>query len=178
MGGSELSKLARAASISVGLSFGVLLLIDRFCWKWRWFRLAASIRTPVLHGRWVGTLRSSHTAYKKTYPIVIEFKQTLHRVSVRYFDKNAITHSRLAGFSNFEFGDSVVLICVYYNQPITKKQPPLQPHSGVMELYFDDAIEQMKGTYYNDPHQRQTMGEMALRRTSNGLLGRFEDAND
>lgn len=174
-GASQSARLFRAASGAFGISFAGFLMIDRYVWRLPLFRLIAGIKTPVLHGRWEGTLHSSYSEHKLAHPVVIEIRQTLHRTSLRYYDENAITHSRLVGFSTFEPEGSIVLLCVYYNQPIVTNQASLQAHSGVMELYFDDDGEIMNGVYYNNPHQRVTYGHMALRLESRQLLGRFKE---
>jgi hypothetical protein len=165
--------LAKAALTSLGVSFGFVLLVEKYFWKWRWFRFVAGIHVPYVHGRWAGVLRSSFSKHREDHPIILEFHQTLHHLTIWYYDVNAVTHSRLAGFCQRELGGPIIILSVYFNQPIKTNEKKLQAHSGTMELYIDPPGKRINGIYYNNPHQRSTYGHMELKFIGRTLRSQF-----
>jgi hypothetical protein len=172
--GINLKLLGKACLSAFGPAFLIVLLINRYIWKWRWFRLIAGIRTPCVHGRWEGYLLSTYTNHKQQHEIAVEFWQTLQKIQIWYYDENAITRSLIADFVLDAEGGPMRIYCVYLNQPIRTHQPTLQYHQGVMDLYVDDEAREIHGTYYNNPHQRATHGEMRLSFVSRKLRKKFK----
>ena len=174
--GIKIRLIGRSCLLAFAPAFLVVLLINTYVWRWRWFRLLAGIRTPCVYGRWEGFLRSTYTKHKKKHKIAVEFWQTLHRMRVWYYDENAITHSIIADFVLDADGGPMRIFCIYQNQPIRTHQTTLQYHHGVMELYVDDEAREIRGTYYNNPHQRATYGEMYLTFVGRRLRKKFKPA--
>jgi len=171
----QLVPAIKAAITALGASFGFVYLVERYIWTWKLFRLLVGIKVPFVHGRWAGFMYSSVSQHKQKYKIILEFHQSLHQLVVWYYDKNAITQSRLAGFAlNDQDGGPATIHCVYQNQPVNTSMRDVQAHSGTMELYLDQSGSKIKGIYYNNPHQRPTYGNMELSLLGRKLLGRFE----
>lgn len=172
--GINIKLIGRACLSAFGPAFLMVLLINKYMWRWSWFRLLAGIRTPCVHGRWEGFLRSTYTQHKKKHKIAVEFWQTLRRIRVWYYDDNAITHSIIADFVIDTEGGPTHIFCIYQNQPVRTHQVTLQYHHGVMDLYVDDEAHEIRGTYYNNPHQRATYGEMYLTFVGRKLRKKFK----
>lgn len=172
--GIDIKQLGKACLSAFGPAFFVILLINRYIWRWRWFRFISGIRTPCVHGRWEGYLLSTYTQHSKKHDITVEFWQTLRKIQVWYYDENAVTRSLIADFVMDAEGGPIRIYCIYLNQPIRTHQTTLQYHQGVMDLYVDDDAQMIRGTYYNNPHQRNTYGEMHLRFVNRKLLKRFK----
>jgi hypothetical protein len=168
--------LLKAVSSAFGPMFVGVWVINKYAWRWYWFRKILGIKLPYIHGRWKGYIRSSFTQHSVRNPIVIEIWQELDEIRLWYFDKNAVTKSLIAGFALEHEAAPPRLYCVYYNEPIRTDQKKLQPHNGVMEFFITSKDKQMKGVYYNNPHQRPTYGEIHLEFVNRKLLGGFEDA--
>jgi len=105
----------------------------------------------------------------------VEFWQTLNKIQVWYYDENAVTRSLIADFVMDAEGGPMRIYCIYLNQPIRTHQPTLQYHQGVMDLYVDDDAQEIHGTYYNNPHQRNTHGEMHIKYVNRKLLKKFNN---
>lgn len=173
--GINLKLLGRSCLSAFGPAYLIIILINNYVWRYSWFRLLAGIRTPYIHGRWEGFLKSTYTQHKKKHKIAVEFWQTLRKVHVWYYDENAITHSIIADFVLDTEGGPKRIFCIYQNQPIRTHQEALQHHNGVMDLYIDDEAKEIRGTYYNNPHQRVTHGEIYLTFAERKLRKKFKN---
>ena len=152
----------RAILSSFGPAFLLVLVVNIYIWRWAFFRKILGIKTPYIHGRWEGYIRSIYTEHRQKHTVAVEFWQTLHKINIWYYDENAITNSLVADFSTDAEGGPYRLYCVYRNQPIKTDQKNLQVHSGVMDLLVRDEGKTIIGIYYNNPHQRSTYGEIIL----------------
>lgn len=173
--GIHIKLIGRYLLLAFAPAFLIVLLINNYVWRWRWFRVLAGIRTPCVHGRWEGYLRSTYTQHKKNHEIAVEFWQTLQKIRVWYYDENAITHSLIADFVLDAEGGPMRIFCIYENRPIRTHQTTLQYHQGVMDLYVDDKSQKICGTYYNNPHQRATYGEIYLTFVGRKLQKKFTE---
>lgn len=154
------------------LSYLFLFWIGRWkAWRWRPTRRLLGFPTPFIHGRWEGSIRSTYSKHAVNHPVAAEFSQTIDGINVWYYDVNAITRGLVAGFSRGSEGGPSTLYCVYQNQPIKTDQPKLKTHNGVMELYIEPSETRILGVYYNNPHQRQTYGDIDLRFVGRKLRG-------
>ena len=160
--GIDIKLLGKSLLSAFAPAFLIILIINKYMWRWPWFRFLAGIRTPYIHGRWEGFLRSNYTKHEKKHKIAVEFWQTLRKIHVWYYDENAITHSIIADFVHDVEGGPMRIFCIYQNQPIRNNQTTLQYHQGVMDLHVIDITHAINGTYYNNPHQRSTYGEIYL----------------
>ena len=106
---------------------------------------------------------NAYTQYKKKHRIVIEFSQTLTKTVVWYYDENAITHSIIADIVLDEEGGPAKILCIYDNNPIINKDTGLRRQIGVMELFIVNDENKIKGTYFNNPVQKNTYGQMEIK---------------
>ncbi len=169
----HLVALIKAAFAAIGPAFLVVLAISRYLWRFRLVRGLLGIQIPYIGGRWEGFIRSSFTDHAQEHPVAVEFWQTLGHLTVWYYDANAITSSLIAGFLRENHGGPLRIYAIYRNQPIKTNQRTLQTHSGVMELTIMPNSRRIMGTYYNNPHQRSTYGEIELAWKQRRRLGTF-----
>jgi hypothetical protein len=166
--------LGEAALSAIGPAFLIVLIVDRYLWRFGPVRRALGITVPYIAGRWEGQIMSSFTDHAHSHPVVLEFWQTLSELAVWYYDDNAVTNSLIAAFVRDNQGGPARVYCVYRNQPIRTTSPSLQTHNGVMELIVEPAGRSIVGTYYNNPHQRATYGEISVTLVQRKRLGCFE----
>lgn len=150
---------------AVGPTIIGINVFNKYIWKFGFIRKLFAIELPYIEGRWEGTLLSTYTQHKKKHKIVIEFHQTLTRTSVWYYDENAVTHSMIADTVLDEEGGPAKILCIYDNNPIINRDK-LVRHIGVMELFVLADENRIKGTYFNNPIQRNTYGEIDLKLVS------------
>ncbi len=163
-----------ACFFAVGPAIVVVNIFNRHIWKLSFVRKIFSINLPYIEGRWEGTLLSTYTQHKKRHKIVIEFNQTLTRTSVWYYDENAITHSVVADTVLDEDGGPAQVLCIYDNNPIINRDTGLHRHIGVMELFVLADENKIRGTYFNNPVQRNTYGEIDVKFVSRKRLKVFK----
>lgn len=149
-------------------------IFNKYIWKISFIRRMFSIDLPYIEGRWEGTLLSTYTQHKKKHKIVIEFNQTLTRTSVWYYDENAITHSVVADIILNEDGGPAKVLCIYDNNPIKNRDVGLHRHIGVMELFVLADEDKIRGTYFNNPIQKNTYGEINVEFISRKRLKVFK----
>lgn len=152
-----------ACLVAVGPSIVGINIFNNYIWKLGFVRKFFSIDLPYIEGRWEGILLSTYTQYKKKHRIVIEFSQTLTKTVVWYYDENAITHSIIADIVLDEEGGPAKILCIYDNNPIINKDTGLRRHIGVMELFILNDENKIKGTYFNNPVQKNTYGQMEIK---------------
>lgn len=163
-----------ACFFAVGPAIVAVNIFNKHMWKLSFVRKIFSINLPYIEGRWEGTLLSTYTQHKKRHKIVIEFKQTLTRTSVWYYDENAITHSVVADTVLDEDGGPAKVLCIYDNNPIINRDTGLLRHIGVMELFILADENNIRGTYFNNPVQRNTYGEIDVKFVSRKRLKVFK----
>lgn len=169
----NIDNILKASLSAFAPSFLFTVFFRRVAWRWQIFQRLISLKIPVVHGRWTGFILSSFDKHSTRYPVRVEFNQTLDEITSTYFDKNAIHHSLIAHFYLKPEFSSRKLIFVYQNDPIVTRAEELRSHIGVMELYVDSEGKRMKGTYFNNPRERNTYGEIVLSFKSRNFLGRF-----
>lgn len=163
-----------ACFFAVGPAIVGINVFNKYIWKLSIVRKMFSIELPCIEGRWEGTLLSTYTQYKKKHKIVIEFSQTLTRTSVWYYDENAITHSIIADTVLDEDRGPAKILCIYDNNPIINRDTGLHRHIGVMELFVLADENKIKGTYFNNPVQKNTYGEIDIKLVSRKRLKIFK----
>lgn len=167
------SKVVASASFAIGPAFLVVVAFNKWLWRPRLVRKLFGIDTPDVSGRWTGHLRSTYTNHQFDHYMVLEIWQTLTSIDVWYYDQNAVTHSLVAGFVRNGTGGPMRLYSLYLNQPITTQYRTLHTHNGVMDLVVNTEENQITGTYFNNPHQRKTYGEIRVTKESRKRLGSF-----
>lgn len=176
-GFAQLNPSLAISALSFGLApaFFAVVAIDRWLWRVPGLRSILGIQTPVLKGRWTGHLKSSFSQNQREHEVVLEIHQTLSSIDVIYYDVNAVTTSIAATISRSTRGGPFKLYVLYHNTPITTKYADLQGHSGVMDLHIDAPATNLFGTYFNNPFQRNTYGEMRMTFRNRKPIGRFID---
>jgi hypothetical protein len=144
---------------------------QRWFWKVSLIRVILGIKTPYIHGRWKGYLKSSFDNFKTQFPIVIEIHQIYKFIRLTYYDEKAVSHGLLARFI-IEEGTQPKLLCVYRNEPIVASQE-LQMHYGTMILTISREANEMRGVYFNYYLQRGTYGELYVKLESRKLQYKF-----
>lgn len=174
----DVSKVIPALSFALLPAFLVVVLVERYLWRLRIFRTLLSIDTPILVGRWTGNLKSNFTKNSRDHEIAVEIYQTLNSIAVWYYDVNAVTHSITAELQKPTGDGPFRLYVLYFNSPITTQYKDLHGHVGVMDLHIDRDAKSLYGTYFNNPYQRKTYGEMTLEFRQRKTLGKFVDGTD
>ena len=172
--GIRATNIIDACFFAVGPAIVGINIFNKYIWKLSLIRKLFSIDLPYIEGRWEGTLLSTYTQHKKKHKIVIEFSQTLTRTAVWYYDENAITHSVIADTVLDEEGGPPKVLCIYDNNPIINRDAGLRRHIGVMELFVLADENKIKGTYFNNPVQKNTYGEINIKFVSRERLKIFK----
>lgn len=167
-----------AASLAVAPALMVVAFFDRIGWRIRIVRWAFRISRPSISGRWTGFIKSSYSNHSVEHPIVLEIWQTYSSIHVWYFDENAVTSTLLAGFERLESESLFRLLVVYSNRPVRTDQRSLQAHVGVMDLNVSLSSRTLYGTYFNNPRERRTYGELRAVWQSRRRFGAFEEHGD
>ena len=97
-----------------------------------------------------------------------------NRTSVWYYDENAITHSVVSDTVLDEAGGPARILCIYDNNPIVNNDKGIRRHIGVMELFVLADENSIRGTYFNNPVQKKTYGEINITLVSRNRLKVFK----
>jgi hypothetical protein len=168
----DVSRVATSAMTAVGPAFLIVAVFKRYLWHHAPLKRLLDLRVPHIAGRWEGYLLSSLDQHTERVPVVLEFWQTVDRVVVWYYDTRAVTTSVVADFVFEAEGGPINLVCVYRNVPISSRGR-LVEHVGVMQLVVDPSCRQIDGTYFNNPHERRSYGELHLEYKGRAVQGRF-----
>lgn len=152
----------RTVTLAGSIATILLLLYDRFIWKWSVVR--AFTGKPVVAGTWRGTLQSDYMRPGESAPVapistVIRVKQTNSTLSVTLFtaESQSVTEQ---GALYREADDRWRMSWIYVNDPRASVQHMSQQHRGVCDLYLSGKDgESLAGKYFTS---RKTTGEMTL----------------
>lgn len=154
--------LIETAFSAIGPSLILITLFNSFFWHIPIIKRVCSINMPYIAGRWEGYIQSTFTKRQVNHKIAIEIVQSLTKIAIWYYDENAITHSIIADITVKNEGGPPQLLCIYENNPITNKDSGLKKHIGVMELYVMSDETKIRGTYFNNPTQKETYGDLFI----------------
>ncbi|WP_346846360.1 hypothetical protein [uncultured Clostridium sp.] len=172
----DLLKQVTFLPISISISstsltlFGVLYaLFDKYCWKWKILRFTFKVKTPILSGAWEGEYKSSYglnddgTGEPTEGNIKITIEQTWSKISIKSDSVNSSKScSQVAGVF-VKHNKGIVLKYEYENDPEESFVKSMNKHSGFECLVFDEANEEMNGSYYTDKYRR-TYGSKKYKR--------------
>lgn len=173
----DIKSTATAFMTPVAPALLFVVVFERYLWRPRYVRRLLSITTPLLDGRWEGWVLSSWSDHAVKHPIAIEIDQTLSTTQLWYFDANAVTHSLAIGIESLGAGSPARIYVAYHNRPHAAQYDDLHTHSGMMELNADRDGRRLWGIYYNNPHQRNTYGELWVKRVDSPKTGAFQDGD-
>ncbi|MEM3458978.1 MAG: hypothetical protein QXN36_00095 [Candidatus Bathyarchaeia archaeon] len=170
----DIDNLMKSAFIDIVVYALLEFTFDRWLWKIKVIKVILRIKTPYIHGRWKGYIKSSYDDFKTKIPIVIEIHQRYKSTKLLYYDKRAISHGLITVFA-IEEGSPPKLFCIYHNEPIIAFKKELQMHYGTMILTLHNNETKMSGVYFNFPLQRSTYGELYAELKDRKLRHCFEE---
>lgn len=151
-----------SALFAVSPALVVMGIFNKYLWHFKIIKGLLSIDVPFIEGRWEGYILSTYTQHKKKHTIAIEFSQSLTGLHVWYYDGNAITHSMISDIILDADGGPPRVLCIYDNNPIVNRDTGLTRHIGVMEMFVLANEDKIEGTYFNNPVQKNTYGEIHI----------------
>lgn len=161
-GGSLTSPmLLKMYSTSVTAVTMLLLLYERYVWRWKWVRKITGI--PLLAGTWRGTLVSSFVrpdgAKVDPIPTTIYVTQTASNVTATLFTGESSSISEQANLKK-EADGRWRLKWLYVNTPRPEVRDRSDVHYGASEVYVGTQEgDGLVGSYFTD---RKTIGELIL----------------
>jgi hypothetical protein len=146
---------------------------------WRWPRVAAWMRRPLVHGVWAGTLTSDFNragkadAARVEVPIVFVIRQTYMTLSVQSFTPGQEGESRLEALIRNEKTEATVLSYVFELRRPYAPEGKLTRGAGELKLVSSDR--ELRGLYWTDT---PTHGSIVLNLVSGDVDGIacYEDA--
>ena len=171
----SVKSILESALFAVSPALIAIGIFNKYLWHWKPFKKIFAVDVPFIEGRWEGYILSTYTQHKKKHKIAIEFSQTLTGVHVWYYDQNAITHSLIANIVLDAEGGPPRVLCIYDNNPIINSDTGLKRHIGVMEMFVLSDDNKIKGTYFNNPIQKNTYGEICINWVSRKRKKTFSD---
>lgn len=163
---------------SISIAFGLILtLIEKVLWKTKImkFPLWEDYWTPVLEGRWSGTL----TRDDKPHDFVLEIRQSFTSISCVTYSTHSSSSAYAAEILYDEQLKSYKL--VYYWQA---KTTTVQPNTGdtnifngftVLDIIVESGcVTKLKGAYFTDRQPTQTKGTLNLTFEQKTLKNSFD----
>lgn len=167
----------RPLSIIVGFLSISLLAFDG--WAWAWPGIRGLINRPDLRGTWEGVLRSNwkppdrHDSGTTPINAYVVIHQTYSGLRLRLFTRES--HSSSITAELIAETDGVATVCALYrNEPkaLLRSGSPIH-HGGLVLRVGGPPPDFMEGNYWTD---RQTLGEVELRRVSNKRAQNYQAA--
>jgi len=157
----DVDNLIRSAFIDLIIGVFWEFVFNRWLWRTRVFRTILNIKTPYIHGRWKGHIKSSFDNFQTQFPIVIEICQTYKSTQLTYYDQRSMSRALVTEFF-MEEGALPKLLCIYRNEPTVAHKKNLQIHYGTMILTIPSNWTKISGVYFNYFLQRETYGELSI----------------
>lgn len=148
---------------SVPVLFGMFYgLFKRMAWEWSLLRRLVGVSTPVLSGKWKGTVQSNYDGnVGQAHEVDVTIGQDWTHISVRLVAQNSTSHSVSASMDVTE--DDCVLIYDYLNEPNMDAVETMHMHRGTARLVLT-AADRLEGDYYTG-RDRENTGVITLRKT-------------
>ena len=177
-----------AMSLALGISYGYMLLIEKFPSieipavfespsllgvfgvlmfvydKWLWKVKICGIKLssiPDYNGTWEGSICSSHNGGSKI-SCTLEIKQTWSEIVCRLKTDKSCSYSVAASIST-EIGPNEGLVWRYVNTPRNNCKADMQMHHGVSRATINNVGE-LECDYYNCSRERNTCGTIKFRK--------------
>lgn len=146
---------------SVPVLFGMFYgLFKRAAWEWSWLRRLVGVSTPVLSGRWKGTVQSNYDGHVgQAHEVNVVIGQDWTHITVRLIARSSKSHSVSASMDVTE--DDCVLTYDYLNEPNPDAVDTMHMHRGTARLILTD--DRLEGDYYTG-RDRENNGTIKLQR--------------
>jgi hypothetical protein len=165
-------------SIVIGALSVLLLVFERWVWAWPGFRLFTN--RPDLRGTWKGVIRSNWKDDERgtglgLFHAYVTIHQTYTGVHLRLFTRESQSVTTTATLV-CEPDEHHVLSGLYRNVPrqLLRSRSPIH-HGGLILNIAGLKRDHMSGSYWTD---RQTFGEVELRRVSKKRFSDFQTAEE
>ncbi len=144
-----------------GLFYG---FFKRVAWKWGWLRRLGVISTPILDGRWGGTVQSDYDGVTRSpHDVEVIIGQDWTEIIIRLLRpelNSSKSHSLSASMVVTE--DECILIYDYLNEPNPGAAATMHMHRGTARLVLT-GTDRLEGDYYTG-RDRNNIGVIKLRR--------------
>jgi hypothetical protein len=159
----------------VGGLMGLLLVFDR--WSWRWPGIRSLVGRPDLQGTWKGSIKPSaktinHNARIEPVEVFVIVRQTFSTLHIRLLSPESQSFS-LAATLVAEAPEQYTITWVFRNEPRLLVQDRSRVHLGGGFLRLGGEGRSMSGHYWTD---RYTAGELDLVLLSRARAGDYESA--
>ncbi|MCM7841164.1 hypothetical protein [Enterobacter roggenkampii] len=157
----------KAFSTSLGLCVLFFGVFSKLAWRWR--HLAKWMNRPLVHGVWVGELRSDYGTVdgnRLVIPIFFVIRQTYLTLSIQSFTERQEGESRLEALLRSSKTDVTRLCYMFELRKIFSGAHSITSGAGELKLAGDQLS--LNGTYWtNTP----THGEISLRLVTRDCKG-------
>lgn len=169
-----LNYLASSGIIEVPTTVALLLTLfwvtDNFLWRIKFIQKILDI--PDINGRYEGELVSSYDE-TKTYPIVLEIKQSLNKISINLFTERSSSYSLTANIGKNNKGSWSVFYIYQNNTSAMNEDEDMKDHNGVALLEIFDLGSNLKGNYFNNPRDRGRYGTINVKRIDSKKMNKY-----
>lgn len=150
--------------ISIIFTF-LWFLFDRFLWKNKTLnsnlKLSKTLYTPVIEGRWEGTL----TRNGKKHKFVIEIKQSFTTISCETYSRHGYSASECAELLYDTQNDTYRLVFLWKGKTTNTEVDGADSTNyfyGTTILNINSQCNQLDGDYFTDRQPNQTRGKINL----------------
>ena len=148
--------------------FSILYIIfNKYLWKIKYF--SKLFRFPDLNGEWECIGKSYNPKINKNYDWngTVKIVQTWDKISITLKTSNSTSQSMssIGGIKHLP-GIGYRLAYNYENSPHISTTE-LAKHEGYCSLDISEELNSANGYYFNNAKDRQTFGEMKLKRSDN-----------
>lgn len=165
MPGLFTSALWQASIIGIVIYLIMIILFNRYFWKWRLWRLLRLVNTPSLQGIWKGKLTASWAGTDQVFEIQLVIRQTWLWIQVDLITQEALSKSITASVLRRDTGE--VSVCyVYEAVPKADVQPALiERHNGmcILTLHNHNTLSGFY-EYYDRVRQVGVLGQIFVER--------------
>lgn len=135
----------------------------RRLWKVSWLRALGASRTPMLEGKWTGTVTTSFDEFAAKHQVSVEIFQDWTEISVILNSETSRSHSVIASLA---VEDETAIGYEYCNEPTPHATSTMHAHRGMAGLVLSADGAVLKGHYYSG-RDRRNCGQIEVRRTTN-----------
>ncbi|MDR4168127.1 hypothetical protein [Bacillus paranthracis] len=157
--------IATLSISGVTIFYGLYLLLNLVIWKIPLFRTI--FHFPSLEGEWECYGISNNTRLNKQFEWygTITIRQTWDKILITLKTKNSTSNSlSTTGGIKYYAGVGYKLSYHYENNPSANSDKDLHKHEGFCILTFNEDEKTAEGCYFNNMKDRQSYGEMKLKR--------------